>query len=200
MCCSSILIRSDIFQEHPASESAIPIIWHSNARKVSILCAQCQFWFWFSVFARRRWFTYFRVYEHVYIIYIIRVTIVTEALHERKVLVVTTILLNQQNGVCRWHCTNSGTTVYPWHGISATEGDKQIICTWYFKLLVSTQQNNNAKFWSFTRRSSGSSTVRALYTLLQTRHFQNDSCQLIKSEHEKFTPFVNLNASTLFAL
>lgn len=91
---------------------------------------------------------------HFYIIYIIRVTIVTESLHESKVLVVTTILLNQQNGVCRWHCTNSDTTVYAWHGISATEGDKQIICTWYFKLLVSTRQNNNVKFGSFTRSSN----------------------------------------------
>lgn len=154
-CCSFISIW--LLQEHPASESAIPITWHSNTRKVSILCAQCQFWFWFSVFAFQRWFTYFRVYIstlYIYIIYIIRVTIVTESLHESKVLVVTTILLNQQNGVCRWHCTNSDTTVYAWHGISATEGDKQIICTWYFKLLVSTRQNNNVKFGSFTRSSN----------------------------------------------
>lgn len=33
-----------------------------------------------------------------------------------------------------------------------------------------------------------------MYILLQTGHFQNDSCQLIQSENEKFTPFVNLNS------
>lgn len=95
----NVLFVHAIFQELTVSEPTMSMKLCSKTRNVSTLSTLTLI---LSL--------HFSTMVHLHIIS------ATKIGHNSKVFVVATILLNQQNGVCRWHCTNS------WYGSLCYKG------------------------------------------------------------------------------